>query len=482
MIYLDRKKHIPLYQQLYEAIVAEIRDGTLPRDSALDPIRFAAAELNISLNTVQRAYQQLLAEGYIRSVPGSGYYVEDVANSYLSGLEAEKREVSAETAGDTSSSQRASAAASDPGFLSIQFDFKHDAVFSQLFPWKIWRRCVNAALIREENQQTIQYESNQGNLELRAQLSQILHRTRGVVCSPEQIVLVPGTQYGTEIICRLLPASQHRIAYEEPCHNGMRNIFLQYGYDITSIPVREHGIDVKALMASDCNLLYVMPSHQFPTGCTIPVSSRYKLLEWAMKRDAYIIENDYDSEFTYQSRPIPALQGLDRYGHVIYFNTLAKVLTPSMRVAFFILPPSLLEKYRSMYRYFNSALPSFHQAALADFMASGDYERHLRKIIRSNEKKCGILIENIRRYLKGRIEIIDTPAGSHVIVRIRGCRNAQELIRGLRIHGIAIYGVKEYFHTEKSPEDIFLLGFSAMGEEEIPLACARLADALREVF
>ena len=148
-----------------------------------------------------------------------------------------------------------------------------------------------------------------GILELRAQLCQILHRNRGVNCTPDQIIMAPGTQYAMEIICRLLPASQHRIAYEEPAHNGMRNIFLQNGYDITSIPVRRHGIDVHALTKTDCNLLYVMPSHQFPTGRTIPVSSRYRLLEWAVKRDAFIIENDYDSDFTYQSRPSPGAPG-----------------------------------------------------------------------------------------------------------------------------------------------------------------------------
>ena len=481
MIYLDRKEKKPLYQQLYEAIIAEIHDGTLKTDDALKPIRFLADELNISLNTVQKAYQQLLAEGYIRSVPGSGYYVEDVTNSYLSELDSR-----------TDLTHANAVPSSHPGLTEtklapispfpIRYDFKHDAVFSQLFPWKTWRRCVNTALLKEKNNQTIRYESNQGNLELRTQLCQILHRNRGVNCTPDQIIMAPGTQYAMEIICRLLPASQHRIAYEEPAHNGMRNIFLQNGYDITSIPVRKHGIDVHALTKTDCNLLYVMPSHQFPTGRTIPVSSRYRLLEWAVKRDAFIIENDYDSDFTYQSRPIPALQGLDKYGHVIYFNTLSKILTPSMRIAFFILPLPLLEIYREMYRYFNSALPTYHQIALTEFMASGDFERHLRKIIRSNEKKCGILIDSIRTCLNNWMEIIDTPAGSHIIVRIRACHDADWLINKLHERQIAIYGVKEYFHTTKAPEDIFLLGFSSMSENEIPIACTHLASALGELL
>ncbi len=481
MIYLDRKEKKPLYQQLYEAIIAEIHDGTLKKDDVLKPIRFLADELNVSLNTVQRAYQQLLAEGYIRSVPGSGYYVEDVTNSYLSELDHRANHARPGT-GISSVSGTSDPSAPPAAPSPVLYDFKHDAVFSQLFPWKTWRRCVNAALLMEENSQTIRYESNQGNPELRAQLCQILHRNRGVICTPDQIIMAPGTQYAMEIICRLLPASQHRIAYEEPAHNGMRNIFLQNGYNITSIPVGRHGIDVQALTKTDCNLLYVMPSHQFPTGRTIPVSSRYRLLEWAVKRNAFIIENDYDSDFTYQSRPVPALQGLDKYGHVIYFNTLSKVLTPSMRIAFFILPRPLLERYREMYRYFNSALPTYHQVALTEFMSSGDFERHLRKIIRSNEKKCGLLIDSIHSCLSNWLEIIDTPAGSHIIVRIRACRDADQLIRKLRERQIAIYGVKEYFHTIKAPQDIFLLGFSAMSESEIPVACAHLASALRELL
>ena len=229
--------------------------------------------MNISLNTVQKAYQQLLAEGYIRSVPGSGYYVEDVTNSYLSELDHRANHARPGT-GISSVSGTSDPSAPPAAPSPVLYDFKHDAVFSQLFPWKTWRRCVNAALLREENSQTIRYESNQGNPELRAQLCQILHRNRGVICTPDQIIMAPGTQYAMEIICRLLPASQHRIAYEEPAHNGMRNIFLQNGYNITSIPVGRHGIDVQALAKTDCNLLYVMPSHQFPTGRTIPVRKR----------------------------------------------------------------------------------------------------------------------------------------------------------------------------------------------------------------
>lgn len=467
MIYINKSDTTPLYLQLYNSIIEEIKKGTLPTDSSLPPIRYLASELNVSLNTVQKAYQQLLAEGYIRAIRGSGYYVENITNTFLEQLDLQQ-EYRPQKISRRQQNQSP----------KIKYDFKHDAIFPHLFPWKTWRQYVNNALIEEENQQKIQYESNKGNLKLRTNLCNYLNRNRGVNCSPEQIIITPGTQYAIEIISRLLPASHHKIAYEEPAHNGMRNIFLQNHYDLTLIPVLKNGIDIDALASSDCDLLYVMPSHQFPTGHTIPISNRYRLLEWAVKNDAYIIENDYDSQFTYQTRPIPALQSLDKYGHVIYFDTLSKVLTPSMRTAFFILPYPLLEKYEQMYQYFNSSLPSFNQMAMAEFISSGDFERHLRKLIKINEKKCRTLIKNINIYLKKHVEIIDTPAGSHIIVRIKHCIDQQKLINDLKRYQIAIYGVKEYWHTSSAPEDIFLLGFSSLNEKEIPSACQQLAEAL----
>lgn len=471
MIYVDKSNSTPLYHQLYNSVVEEISNGSLPKNSPLPPIRALSKKLNISLNTVQKAYLQLAAEGYVRSIQGSGYYVEDISNTFLDTLE-EMPVI--KPASDTS----AKAAQN----VKIRYDFKHDVVYSHLFPWKLWRQYVNNALIKEENQEKIQYESKKGNYELRANICHYLNRNRGVHCDPEQVILVPGTQYGIEIISRLLPAEKHRIAYEEPAHNGMRNIFLQNGYELFPVPVTENGIDINGLFASPCNLLYVMPSHQFPTGRTIPVSNRLRLLEWAIKNDAYILENDYDSEFTYQTRPIPSLQSLDRYDHVIYFNTFAKVLTPSMRTAFFILPYSLLDKYEQMYRYFNAALPSFNQIALSDFIASGDFEKHLRKLVKTNEKKYSLLIKCIQTSLAPYMDIVDTPAGSHIIVRIRQCKNQQNLIDCLKEKQIAIYGVQEYWHVKPAPEDIFLLGFSSLEEKDIPAACEALARSLSELL
>lgn len=475
MIYINKTNSTPLYQQLYTSIREEVTNGSLPKNSALPPIRALSEELNISLNTVSKAYLQLAAEGYVRSVPGSGYYVEDISNTFLDTL----------TINSTSKRKKeatSSYASFSKPLAPIRYDFKHDVVYSHLFPWKQWRQYVNNALSQEENQGKIQYESNKGNYELRSNICHYLNRNRGVHCEPEQVILVPGTQYGIEIITQLLPAQKHRIAYEEPSHNGIRNIFLQNGYKIFPIPVLENGIDIDKLFASCCNLLYVMPSHQFPTGQTIPVSNRLRLLEWAIKNEAYIIENDYDSEFPHQTRPIPSLQSLDHYDHVIYFNTFAKILTPSMRTAFFVLPYSLLDKYEQMYRYFNSALPSFNQIALSNFIASGDFERHLRKLVKVNERKYNLLLKSIHTYLSSYMDIVDTPAGSHIIVRIQNCTNQQNLIDALKEKSISIYGVQQYFHTKPVPEDIFLLGFSSLEEKEIPDACKALAKALAELL
>lgn len=178
----------------------------------------------------------------------------------------------------------------------------------------------------------------------------------------------------------------------------------------------------------------------------------------------------------------PSLQSLDHYDHVIYFNTFAKILTPSMRTAFFILPYSLLDKYEQMYRYFNSALPSFNQIALSNFIASGDFERHLRKLVKINEHKYNLLLKSIHTFLSSYMDIVDTPAGSHIIVRIRNCTNQQKLIDALKNKEISIYGVQQYFHSRPTSEDIFLLGFSSLEEDEIPCACEALSKALSELL
>ena len=260
----------------------------------------------------------------------------------------------------------------------------------------------------------------------------------------------------------------------------MRHCIEEKGYSVTSIPVLENGVYTLLLSRSNCNILYITPSHQFPTGAVTSIGVRNQLLKWAYTNGAYIIENDYDSEFRYGLMPIPSLQSLDKNGRVIYMGTLSKILSPAIRCAFLILPWELVEAYENKYRYFNAALPAYHQIALSNMINEGFLERHLRKISSINEKKYDVLIKAIKEYMPNEVQIVQNPAGVHTLVKIMNCRNQKKLIEDLEKESIRIYGIKEHCHDQiNAYEDIFIMGFNSMSREEIINGCKKMGEVLR---
>lgn len=427
-----------------------------------------AKELHISRNTVDRAYQQLLAEGYIRSVPGSGYYVEDTINEYFGEDKIDRKINTAKTY-------------QNKGKAKIKYNFLYSSSDSTMFPWTKWRKYVQDALLDESDMRVVPYEVNKGSQELRESLCYFLNRHRGVNCEPDQIIIAAGTQYLMEILSSILPPTNYRVAFEEPGYDAMRNIFLTKGYSLTTIPVLEDGIDVELLTKTNCNLVYMTPSHQFPTGAVTPITKRQQILEWANQTDSYIIENDYDSEFRYGMSPIPSFQSLDESGKVIYMDTISKVMLPSMRCAYMVLPKPLIERYDTIYKYYNSALPSYHQRALNRFIAQGDLEKHIRRLSIINENKYRILVSALEKYLSEDVEIFQYPSGVHTLVRIPNCTNQAELLDYMRKNGIEIYGTKQYYYNQnEAKEDTFLIGFNAMSENEINQGCQLLGEVLKQ--
>lgn len=468
MIYINRSDKRPLYEQLYEEIKNKITTGRYPKNKSLSSLRIMEKELQVSRNTVDKAYQQLLAEGYIRSVPGAGYFVEDIENDYFKETTLVKNDKHYKT--------------KNLKKKKVKYDFEYASIDSDLFPWSKWKQYIKNSIITESNKNALTYESSKGNLLLRKSLCNFLHSHRGVNCKPDQIIISAGTQYAMEILTNLLPASENRIAYEEPGFDAMRHLLEQKGYNITSIPVMENGIDVELLSQTNCNLLYTTPSHQFPTGAVTSISNRNKILKWAYQNNGYIIENDYDSEFRYSSMPIPSLQSLDKYKNVIYLGTVSKVLSPSIRCSYMILPENLIDLYNIKYEHFNSSLPSYHQLALAGFIEDGLLDKHLRRVSTLNQKKYIILTEAIKEFLLNKVEIIRQPAGVHTLVRIINCSNQAEMIKKMESESIRIYGIKEHWNNKKnSREDIFLMGFNSMSEKDIRNGCKKMAQVLNEV-
>lgn len=465
MIHLDKKKGVPLYEQLYEELRQSIIRGDMKQGEALRPIRVLAEELQVGKNTVNRAYQQLLSEGYIHSLMGSGYYVEDISDLVYKQGEAPGERIHEEEAE-----------------VPIRYNFNYENIDAALFPWTKWRQYVQNALLEESYHAEIDYEENKGNLDLRKSLCTYLNNSRGVRCDPEQIIISAGTQYAMDVITSILPFSHYRVGYEEPGYDGMRTVFLNKGYEILPLPMIESGVDLQVMEKADCNLLYLIPSQQFPTGVTTSLTRRLQLLEWADKKQIYIIENDYDNEFSYGKSRLPSLHYLDEGDNVIYLSTLAKVLSPSIRCAYFVLPPKLLEVYEEKYRYYYSALPTFSQKALAGFINDGHLEKHVRKMSLLNRKKHQIFIKTINQLLQDQVDIYTADAGSHVFMRIRGCQSQDLMLQRMRKLGIKIYGTKEYWYRKDNiKEDTFLVGYNSIPSYEIERACQAFANALQEI-
>jgi len=466
MIFLKRNSAQPLYDQIFENLRQKIVCGEMKKNSTLKPIRILAEELNVSNNTVNRAYQQLLSEGYISSIPGSGYYVEDI--------ETIPTEKFSEKTGKKKKSQQKK--------VSFKYDFNFEAIKSDCFPWTKWRKYMQEAMLDEASDGKIAYECNKGNLALRKSLCAYINGSRGVKCDLEQIIICAGTQYAVDIISTILPNEKNIVAFEDPGFNGMRQVFLNKGNTIKGIPMNDAGLDLDILEASDFDVLYLTPSHQFPTGTTTSLTHRLKILDLAEKKDAYIIENDYDNEFLYGKEPLPSIQSLDQNQSVIYVSTLSKVLSPSLRCAYFVLPHDLLQIYEEKYRYYHSALPTYNQVALANFIKDGHLERHVRKMAFLNRKKCGVFSKLMMQNLRKEVTLFPVPAGSHILITVNGCKNQETFIEKMAEKGLKIYSTKGYWiDQKKAPENLFMFGYNALEEDRIEEACTAFYRVIKEI-
>ncbi|MBO9598681.1 MAG: PLP-dependent aminotransferase family protein, partial [Cohnella sp.] len=315
---LDKASEQPLYLQLYAYIRGEIEAGTIPAGTKLPAILALSAHLKVSKNTVETAYQQLIAEGYAESRSRSGLFalqIEEPPVAPPSG----KREEPPE-------GRRAAAlpppASSDT--VGMTFDFRYGDVEMERFPMGAWRRCLLEALNDSNPRRVLDYGHPQGEAELRSEIASYLYQSRGVRCTAHQIVICAGTQHSVSMLCQLIPLRGTRVALEDPGYNGVRISLSGHGCELVHVPLDADGIQVDRLYDSDASAVYVTPSHQFPLGMVLPIQRRNKLLQWANERNGLIIEDDYDSEFRYVGQPIPALKALDHNDRVIYMGTLSK--------------------------------------------------------------------------------------------------------------------------------------------------------------
>lgn len=445
-----------LYLQLYRYFCAEIQDRRLPSGTRLPSVRALSDFLRVSKTTVEGAYYQLLAEGYIESRERSGFYVVDV--EWDGPIKAGKK-----TTPEASKTGNRVEEAAYP----IRYDFHYARVDADQFPYEIWRKYSNQCMQRE-NKTVLYYGDKQGEPQLREEIARYLSRARGVNATADQIVIGAGTQVMVSLLGFLFGMRGQAVAMEEPGYNGVRAIFLNQGYDVRPIVLEEDGIDVESLNESGARLVYISPSHQDPTGIVMPYAKRLKLLQWANRTESYIMEDDYDGEFRYHGRPIPSLQGLDTEGRVVYLGTFSKALLPSIRISYMVLPHRLLEIYQAQMIDFDQTASRVHQETLALFMKNGDWERHIRKMRTLYRKKHETMLRLLQEQMGPSIRIMGQDAGMSVTVEVNSASTSKELTRIAAAAGIRVYPTDhKWMNPPINGRPTFQFGFGGQSVQDM---------------
>lgn len=467
---LDESSNEPLYMQLYDYIRKEIASGRIATNQKLPSIRSLSEYLRISRTPVALAYDQLLAEGYIRSQPRSGFFAVEVEH-FKSSPPAKDLDRSLVEAPSVLHSYHASQNE------QVDYDFAYGRIDLSSFPLTKWRKLMNHVLL-PENSRLLLYGDVQGELELRAEIAAYLHQNRGVRCSPEQIVVGAGTYHSLDLLFQLIKEDVTHIAVEQAVNDGVHTLLKQFRFTCHPLRLESDGIRIEDVYDSSAQAVYVTPSHQFPFGMTLSVNKRIKLLNWARERQVFIIENDYDGEFRYNGRPIPSLQSLDEHGRVIYAGTFSKALTPAFRLSYLVLPPVLLERFRQRKISYDQLASPIFQKTLQLFMKTGDFSRHMRKMRSLYHKKHDALLQAVHEEFQHNVDIIGAGSGLHILLQVNNWMREIELVETARKAGVKVYPTSNYaLEARFKEETTVLLGFGGLSEVEIRAGVHLLGQA-----
>lgn len=413
------KCSVPLYLQIYRKIKAEITCGNLKKGDRLPSLRTISKELGVSLTTSEQGYNQLLIEGYIVSRPQSGFYVAEIPELPSSG--------------NFSTSESFE-------FSSYTFD-ESDYIYDLTsFDFQKWKKCMSRVL--SDYAHLLLFESDvKGEAALRYEISRYVYSSRGVICTPEQIVIGAGTQQLTNHLCRILRKMNiDHVCTEDPGYIPIQNIFRDHGFGIGKIPVTADGIDVNRLPVNIPSAVYVSPSNQFPTGSVMPIGNRHKLLEWAKNNRSIILEDDYDSELRYFGKPVPALQGLDTDSRVVYLGSFSSTLFPAIKISYMILPRQMAEIFDAIKDDYTQTCSKTEQLTLALFMEDGLYYTNIRKLRALYSQKLQTALRAFDEFAKDFVRPMNTKSGINIIIRVKTDTSPEELCQRAKNLGI---------HTEK---------------------------------
>jgi GntR family transcriptional regulator / MocR family aminotransferase len=475
-IFWDDNSNLPMYRNICEAIRKAILRGELSAKTRLPSTRDLAKQLGVSRITVVNAFEQLFAEGYLEGKTGSGTFVAKELPETMLQTKNERRKVSANTSknedlqlssfGEKLNSSKVIRERSQALFVP----FQNGLTAVDEFPFEVWSKIANR-IIRNPTKKMLGYGDPQGFAPLRQAIAEHLKSARGVNCTAEQVIITSGAQQALDLTARIFLENGCSAIIEDPCYLEAKNAFSATGAKIIPVAVDEEGLNVAQIPTeTNINLLYVTPSHQYPLGVTMSLSRRLALIDWAKMNNAWIIEDDYNSEFRYAGRPLASLQGLDNYSRVIYIGTFSKTIFPSLRIGCVVVPPNLVDVFTNA-----RALNDVHSSIIEHF------GRHLRRMRTLYHERQNILLEECEKHLKGLLEIKKADAGMHLVGWLPdGVSDAEVYEKGIEC-GLKLAAISSYFANPIKRGGI-ILGYTAFNRKEITEGIKTTGEIIKSII
>jgi GntR family transcriptional regulator/MocR family aminotransferase len=454
----------PLFRQVYTGLRKSILSGALPPGDRLPSTRELAEQLGLSRTVIVLAYDQLLAEGFVEGRHGSGTYVSQCLKSNKTGRTDKVAKIQLSRFGIAAADAAATLDFPNRPPAGLRYDFAFGKSDLTIFPFEAWRRLLMRHALKAPVRE-LDYGPAAGMPALRDAICAHLRRSRAVVCEPTEVIVVNGSQQALDLIARVLVDRGDRVAIEDPQYQGTREVLRAAGARLLPVPVDRDGLD-PAKLPDKASLVFLTPSHQFPTGTILPLARRLALLEWARRRNSVIVENDYDGEFQYEGRPLESLQGLDTDGRTVYVGTFSRTVFPALRIGYMVVPKSLTSAFITAKWLSDQHSANLEQQTLAEFISSGMYERHLRHLRRRNSARREALLHAIEKYLGNRAEVTGDGSGSHIVLWPKKRLAEDTVIANAASRGIRIYAISHCF-LKKSSRTGLMLGYTTLNEEQI---------------
>jgi GntR family transcriptional regulator/MocR family aminotransferase len=479
---LDPQRPEPLYMQLYHVLRQAILRGQLRAGRQLPPTRVLATELAVSRTTIVTAFEQLIAEGYLEARVGSGTFVASILPEEA--LQAPAQPISPpERLPQLSQRSLQMIYAPSHSFLRIPLPkaFQPGLPAIDAFPFDVWSRLITRHA-QPSSLELFAYGDPAGYRPLREAIAHYLTTSRAVCCQPEQVLIVSGAQQAIDLTARLLLDEGDIVWVEDPGYPRAREILLETGARVVPVPLDQEGFNLQqgVRLSKQARLVYVTPSHQYPMGITMSLARRLALLEWAQTTGAWILEDDYDSEFRYRGRPLASLQGLDTHGRVIYMGTFSKILFPALRLGYLVVPPEILEPFLVLRALCGRSAPTFEQAIVADFLTEGHFLRHIRRMRTLYAQRQQLLMEVMQQELGETIHLEAHEAGMHLIGWLPQYMDDRLLSRLAAQQGIDVPALSAY-STSQPERAGLLLGYAGVNEQEIREGIKRLARTVESM-